>query len=152
MQGLQLGFLAQISTKNTSAGRHFCSPGRVFFGIRTDLAQSFSAQRTRPRPREQAKVRIPPSTSPPRTAKKGRDTLLDVPPLCKQRYGSCSAAALSALPEIGPQAAHLGGIFRHGLLGGLEHIITVVGGGLAQRPCLALGGGRGSRTHAAVPP
>ena len=42
------------------------------------------------------------------------------------------------LAQVCPHALDLGGIFRHGLLGGLEHVVTVVRHGLADGTGLGL--------------
>ena len=46
-----------------------------------------------------------------------------------------------ALAEVCTHTFHLCGVLGHGLFGGLEHIITVVGHGLADGAGLGLGGG-----------
>ena len=44
-----------------------------------------------------------------------------------------------ALAQAGADALDLGGVGRHDLFGALEHIVAVVGGGLAEGAALSLG-------------
>ena len=61
-----------------------------------------------------------------------------------------SAVFLGVLAQAGTDIFDLCGVFHHGVLGGAQHILAVVGHGLTQRARLTLGSGGDVRQDSQV--